>query len=123
MANELTVTASLEFNATGINIPALENVDFNVSGTEFIHQRQPIGTSEEAINLGSLSGQTLGWAIFKNLDSTNYIEIRSATGDGNDIIKLPPGGVALFHFGSDVTAPYAIANTSECLLEYRIHEA
>ena len=64
---------------------------------------------------------SLGWAMFKNLDPTNYLEIRMATGASNDHIRIPPGKTAgPFWFGSDVTAPYAIANTAVCMLEYLI---
>ena len=93
---------------------------FAVNGGRYTKNNQSIGTTEEAIQLGEVG--TLGYAIFINRDETNYLEIRSASGAGNDIIKLKAGELAMFRFGSDVTAPYAIANTSACVLEYLIIE-
>jgi hypothetical protein len=43
-----------------------------------------------------------------------------ATGASNDHVRLDARGVAFFKFGSDVTAPYVIANTAEVLVKYKI---
>lgn len=122
MANELTLSGSITFNDTD-ETASVSALNVSMTGTRFIHMRKSIATSEEALDLGELSGATLGWFYAKNLDSTNYLEIRSGTGASNDIIKLKAGEFCLFRWGSDVTAPYAIANTAACLLEYRIYEA
>lgn len=121
MANELTISGSITFNDTD-ETAAVTALNASMTGTRFIHMRQSIATSEEALGLGELSGSTLGWFWAKNLDSTNYLEIRSGTGAGNDVIKLKAGEFCLLRWGSDVTAPFAIANTAACLLEYRIYE-
>lgn len=57
--------------------------------------------------------------MFINRDSTNFLTLKTGTG-GTVMIKIPPGKFALFHFGSGVTAPYAIADTAACQLEYII---
>lgn len=121
MANEFTLNASLAYEDSESADLLLSVVDKLVSITtkKFIHAKQSIGTSEEAIDLGELTAP-LGWAIFINRDSTNYLEIRSGSGAANDVIRLNAGEFALFRFGSDVTAPYAIANTAACQLEYAI---
>jgi hypothetical protein len=75
-----------------------------------------VGITEEALKLGEVTA--LGWFFFRNLDLTNYVELRHATGAANDIIKVPPRGFAMFHWGSDVSAPFAIANTAACQCEY-----
>lgn len=120
MANEVTISGSLEYaDSEGSDeLFTLAEVMFSVTDKLFVRHKQAIGTTEEAIDLGGLA--TLGWAVFKNLSATNYVELRSATGAGNDIIKLPALGFAIFYFGSDVTAPFAIANTASCQLEYLI---
>jgi hypothetical protein len=121
MADEVTVNGSLEYeDAEDSELSlGLANATFDVSTKKFIHHKMAVGTSEEAIPLGEVT--SLGWAIFKNLDDENYLEIRSATGAGNDIIKLPPlSSAGPFHFGSDVSAPFAIANTAACQMEYLI---
>lgn len=117
MAAEITASGSLELdNGTITDILSVSGLRFDFSGTKFTHHVQSIGTSEEAIDLGEIT--TLGWVMLVNRDNTNYVEVRSGAGASNDIIKLPAkGGFAVFHFGSDITAPFAIANTAACLVE------
>ena len=119
MANEITISASLglEDSESSDELLQLASTLFNITTKVYVKNKQNVGTSEEAIELGTIS--SLGWAIFINRDATNYVEIRTGTG-GNDIVKIPAGGVALFHFGSDVTAPYIVANTAACQVEYLI---
>lgn len=120
MSQELTINASMVYADSENTSESFSIEDFigNVTTKRYVKAKVSVGTSEEAIPLGEVT--TLGWACFRNRDATNYVEIRSATGSANDIIKIPPGGVALFHFGSDVTAPYWIANTAACQCEYFI---
>ena len=117
MANELTLAASLSYADAedADEILAIAEKFANVSTKKYVKFKQAIGTSEEAIGLGEVT--SLGWAFFINRDATNYLEIRSGTGASNDIIKLLAGEFAMFRFGSDVTAPFAIANTAACQLE------
>ena len=121
MASEITLTAALAFSKGGVSVDLSKvAAAFDVAGQRYIKNTQQIGTSEEAIGIGELA--SLGYAIFVNRDPTNYLEIRSATGSSNDIIKLKAGEAALFRFGSDISAPYAVANTAACYLEYLIVE-
>jgi hypothetical protein len=124
MANELTVSGSFKYS-DGLQPELsifLDSFISSITTKRPFRNTQNIGTTEEAIDLGDLT--TFGYAVFVNLDPTNYLEIRSATGAGNDIIKLPARdgnnrcSFAIFHFGSDVTAPFAIANTAACNLLY-----
>ena len=120
MANELTLSGRVSYSDSesadfGLSILELQK---SVATRKFVHAKQNIGTSEEAIGLGELA--TLGWAIFVNRDATNYLEIRMSSGASNDHVRVPPSSFAVFHFGSDVTAPYAIANTAACQMEYMI---
>lgn len=114
MAAEITLSASLAVD-NGIIDEALSKsgVRFDWSGTKTTKHIQAVGTSEEAIDLGEIA--TLGYFMAINLDNTNYVELRSATGAGNDIIRLDAkGGLCLLRWGSDVTAPFAVANTASC---------
>lgn len=88
---------------------------FSITTKLFVYEKMSITTSEVALKLGTLSA--LGWFIGINRDPTNYIELRVATA-GTKFAKLSAGEVALFKFGSGVTAPYAIANTGACQMEY-----
>lgn len=119
MAGEITFALRIRSNVRNIERElAAKGID--VSGSRLHHTVQLIGTSEEALGLGELASLGVIWAY--NTDPTNYLEIRSATGSSNDIVKLLAGEQWAWRWGSDVTAPYAIANTSACYLEYMIWE-
>jgi hypothetical protein len=119
MAEELTLNASLEYEDSEGSSDSLEltNGIANVSSKKFIHHKQTIGTSEEAIVLGEISSP--GWAFFINRDSTNYIELKVAS-SGAIFAKLHPGRIAMLYLGSGGQAPYAVANTAACILEFLI---
>lgn len=120
MANELTISASLNYSKSGVvDGMAKGGLQRTVTGTRYVKNVQLIGTSEEAINIAELG--SLGYAMFENLDATNYIEIRVAT-SGAKAIKLLPGDVACFRFGSGAQVPYAISDTAACYMRYEIHE-
>lgn len=123
MANEIELGVSFTYDKDGSIFEfVVSGLLQSVTGNRFIRHKQSIGfAAEEAIHLGELT-TPLGWSAWRNLSSTNYLELRSATGAGNDIVKVPPLLFAVFHIGSDITAPYAIANTAACLLDYFIAE-
>ncbi len=65
---------------------------------------------------------TLGVALFRNLDATNYVEV------GIDVaaafypfVKLLPGEAWPMRMGT--LAPYAKANTAAVRLQYDIYDA
>ena len=94
-----------------------------VSGSEFIHGVQSIGTTEEVVQaIADIA--TEGFVIARNLDTTNYIELGyadvSATGDAR-AIKMKAGEPCMFRIGTD-SALYALADTAACRLEYWIFE-
>lgn len=121
MADELTLKASLSFTKGSTTVSlSLPATTFDVSGSNALHNRQVIGTTEEAILLGDAAAG--GYFFGINRDATNYIEIRPATGAA-DLIRLEPGDLCLFRLTDDATAPYAIANTASCELEYVIVDA
>lgn len=121
MANELTITVSATYKKGNVAefSRTLTAKKVTVSANLGVYHIQNIGTSEEALDLGALTSP-FGWAWFHNLDDTNYVEIRSATGASNDIIRLNAGEACLLRLGSDISAPYAIANTAAVDLEYWI---
>ncbi len=120
MADEIRVSGSLGYADSEGSDPFLELVEtlFDIGAKKYQQCKHNVGLTEEAMKLGELT--TLGWCCFKNLDATNYVEIRSATGAANDVILVPALGFAIFHFGSDVTAPFIVANTAACQTEYLI---
>lgn len=121
MADELSLGYSFDFDKDDMEWDRAQSALLaTIAGDEVQHGKIVVPTTEIAIPLGLID--SLGWALFRNLDETNYVEIRSATGADNDIIRIPPSKFALFHFGSDVSAPYIIANTASCKVEYFISE-
>lgn len=119
MADEIRVSGQVVYKDSEGTDEYLQFAEklFSITTKKFQKCKHNIGTSEEALKLGELTA--LGWCLFKNLDSTNYVELRVSTG-GAKFAKVPPLGVALFYFAADVTAPYAIANTAACQCEYQI---
>jgi hypothetical protein len=124
MADELTLRIYLSYvdSSTGDEYkwPHSEEFTIDVTGTQWISHVQEIGTSEEAIELGEIA--TGGYFIAKNLDDTNFVEIRPGTGE-TDMVKLLPGESCLFRFSGDAAAPYAIADTAAVQLKYFLLEA
>jgi hypothetical protein len=119
MANELTINMSLAYEDSELSESLLEVIDkiANVSTKKFVHAKQAIGITEEAIGLGEVTAP--GWALFINRDATNFINLKVAT-SGAIFAKLLTGECALVRLGSGAQAPYAIADTAPCQLEYLI---
>lgn len=120
MADEITITTSLTF-AKGTVSESLSDTSLtvDVSGTKYVKGVQNVGfASEEALDMGDITAP--GYAYFRNLDATNFVEIRPGTGVV-DLIKLLPGDVALLRLVA--TAPFVQADTAAVNLEYLIIEA
>lgn len=81
-----------------------------------IRNVQEIGfAADEALALGDVT--TPGYAVFQNLDDTNYVEI--GVGSFTAFLKLEPGEFALCRLGT--TAPRAQADTAAVDLFYIIY--
>lgn len=119
MSNELTLSGTMEYADSESADTTLQVAAklASVSTKLYVQDKMSVTTSEVAIPLGSVS--SLGWGFFINRDPTNYIELRVGTG-GTKFAKLMPGEFAFFRFGSGITAPYAIANSAACQMEYLI---
>lgn len=117
MANEITLSAQLAYADSDLADVALALLTYKGSiTTKIYHQgKQSVATSQAALNLGAVSA--LGWFLAVNRDPTNFIKILTATA-GTIMVKLLPGAPCLFYFGSGVTAPFVIADTATCILEY-----
>lgn len=125
MANELqiTVTASLskgEFDWK----PQLGTTQIDVATVGRGGYVQEIGTSEETIG-GLADVSTFGWALFKNLDSTNYVEIGPDSGGTGgsmvSMVKLLAGEFALLPLTPGITLK-AQANTAAVKLDVNVLE-
>ena len=118
MANELSLSGlTVAFAKSGspsVNFTA-GTVSITVSGAQVMDNVQNVGTSEEAILLGDVA--TGGYWFVQNLDSTNFVELRSGTG-ATDFIRINAGEWAIFRTSADASAPYAIADTSACNVRF-----
>lgn len=93
-----------------------------MSGTDGIVTQQSVGTVEEALVLGEVAPAN-GYLYIRNLDTTNYVTVKPASGGSatiNPIVKA--GHVALITFGPGVTAPFVQANTATVRIEYLLVE-
>jgi len=120
MASEITVNASLVYEDAEGSAGSLSNSDDIISVTtkKIARHRQAIATSDTVINLGGIS--SMGWFMLKNLDTVNYVEIKTAS-SGTIIGKMLPGETyGPVRIGSGVTAPAAIANSASCDIDVLI---
>lgn len=119
MANEIFVSAFLAANKGSTKVALPLSLNVTLTGTKMLHNRQSIGTTEEALEMGEISAG--GWCLMVNRDATNYVQVRPGTG-GTATIKMKAGEPALFRLDSGATAPYLIANTAACEVEYILLE-
>lgn len=118
MANEFTLSGSISYEDSEMDDPEVASISeliASISTKRFTHAKQSVGTSEEAINLGEVGAP--GWFFAVNRDETNYIELKVATG-ASIFAKLKAGEFCLVRLGSAAQAPFAVANTAACQLEY-----
>ena len=111
MADELTLRASLSFvKGSKAAALALALTTFDVAGGNYMSNVQNVGfAAEEALVLGDVGAG--GYLIGINRDTTNFMEIRPATGVA-DLIQLKPGDVCMFRLATTATAPFVIADTA-----------
>jgi hypothetical protein len=122
MSNEVTVNASL--NVRKVNLIQTRSAngafDLNAASPAVAAGTKSIGfAAHEAIALGSVA--TPGWAYFKNVDATNYIQLGTdSSGAFIAFAKLKPGEFCILRLAT--AAPYAKANTAAVKLTYEIYD-
>lgn len=125
MADEITVISQLKVAGTSVTLkyPQADDPDestYDMSGADVAIFEQDIGTSEEAIVFPASIG-TKGWVYAKNLDDTNYVSFRAATGE-TDFMELKAGEANVFRLSRSATAPYGIADTAEVKCLFMVAE-
>jgi hypothetical protein len=116
VSNELTLSVTMTYKSGKIDRSvSVANLSRDVSGAVMAHVIQNVGSSEEALDLSGVAAG--GYVFMRNLDATNFISVRQAT-SASDLIRLDPGDVALFRLDDDATAPFVIADTAACDLEF-----
>jgi len=119
MANELTVTTSLSFAKGSVKSVGLADSgkQYDVTGTKYFAGVQNVGVSPEPLDLGDIT--TPGFIYIRNLDSTNYVDVRMGAA-GADVVRVNAGESHLFRLSA--ATPYVTANTAAVDLEYFIVE-
>ena len=120
MADEITYRNTLSVRK-GTLVQAVDSGQSlaTMTGTTSIGGVQTVGTSDEALTIGSDVG-TLGFAWFLNTATTNYVEIGvKPAGTFYPLIKLKAVESAGFRFGTN--APYVKANTASVNLHYVLY--
>jgi len=123
MANEITITTGLV--ATSGNF-LVQHSTLTKQATLTTARRslntQLISTSSTALVIASGVAAAGGWAWFRNLDTTNYVEVGvQVSGTFYPLVRLNAGEAAVFRLG--VITPYAYANTGSVYLEHDIMSA
>lgn len=122
MADESTLTVAHNYSDDeGTSMPNLGVADLGIDVTTKTPawKKISVATSEQALDLDGITAAG-AMLIGVNRDDTNYVEIRMASGGSNDHVKVLAGEPCVFRFGSDVTAPYIIANSAAVQFEYRL---
>lgn len=115
MANEITVRAVLSATKSFLKVAKDEVVRIDMSGAAFADAVQNIGTTYEQIVIPA-EVATAGYAFFRNLDATNYVEIGVVVAATfYPLLKLKAGEVAVCRLAT--TTFYAKANTAAVNLQ------
>lgn len=122
MANEVSITLKTVLANGNLNDRWDNGTISLTQTTKGLHAAvESVGTSEEDMSYGVLS--TPGLIMMRNLDATNYITYGPKSGGSMVLMgKLAPGQQALFYLGASVQLRW-IANTSACLVSYKVYEA
>ena len=89
----------------------------DVAGNNFLHNKQDIGATEEALVRGDVTQG--GYFAARNNHATGVISLRNTTGACN-CISLKPGDGCVFRVSADVASLYAISSVAGAELEYLI---
>jgi hypothetical protein len=117
MANEITLNLKMAVDKTFLRHsenPGTINVD--MSGSTAIGGAQAIGTTAEAITMTDVASP--GYAYFRNLGPTNFVEIGTGTTTFVAFAKLKAGEAMITRLST--AAPTARANTAAVNLQFYI---
>lgn len=114
----MTINASIAYADADGTSDSLAAVNFFVTLASklFSHFKQSVGITEQVIPLGGIT--SVGYIIAINLDPTNTVSLKTGTGGVICATLKPGGGPALIPLGSGMQAPFAIASTAPCLVEF-----
>lgn len=119
MANEINVSATVTATKGNLSVSRTGQKQSDLGTARYAAGAMSLTTTEAAIPLGPVT--TPGVSYFKNLDTTNYLEIGlRPSGTFYAAVKLLPSELAVLRLGT--AAPYARAGAGTPLLDYTILE-
>ena len=120
MPNELTYQFQTTLrNGNLFDTYSTQSLNADQASARLVRNVQNIGTAQEALELGDVV--TPGFAVFSNLDSTNFVEIGiDVAATFHSFGKLKPGEQATIRLST--LAPFARADTAPVDLFYIIYE-
>ncbi len=105
MPNEVTYRGLLRYSKGDADAFDFGELTANMAGTKALRGRQTVTTTPEALGLGEVSAAG-AWFACKNMDATNNLLVRPATGVV-PLVEVRPGETSgPFRFASTVTAPF-----------------
>lgn len=120
MANEISVSQSISVTKSNLKFNKSESYRATLAGTVYDAAVQNIGTTYEQVSVSGIG--TAGLTHFKNLDTTNYVEIGIEHSGTTFVpfLKLKAGESAVVRLATATI--FAKANTLAVNLEYRVFE-
>lgn len=114
----LNISASINDTTNGVNQSANKTV--TTTGEGIVQRVLSVGTTEEEVTIATGIGDC-GYAMVKNLDATNFVEVGFATGVYP--IKIPAGQFALIPLAAATASLFLMADTDACDVKFYVHEA
>lgn len=118
MAATLKVSARMVFTPSAGPVIEISSGEISVAsalGEQWTGDIMDIGTAEEAVRN---TDSTDGWLYCRNLDTTNFITLKTlVSATYYPFAKMFPGEFAFFRIGSASNAIYAIADTAACKMQ------
>jgi len=123
MANEISISTRLYAKKSFLNVDhnvGVVTADLSGSTSAAGIVSIPTTAGGTALSLDGITIATAGYAFFRNIDATYYIEIGvQVAGTFYALVKLKAGEVALLRM-NQTNAPYARANGTAANLQYTI---
>jgi len=122
MANEITFTSGIQITKGNLSqVINTESLPADLAGVRVNRTTQAVGTTYEAYVAGDLA--TAGWARFKNLDATNYVELGVEVAAAfYPLVRIDPGKTA-GPFRLSILTFYLRANTAAVNVDCLVSEA
>ncbi len=119
---DLSISLQADYSKNGSNLnvsPAVADLD--LAGDELVSGVLTVTEADAlVIPLGPVT--TPGLAILTNLDADNFITLGYDDDGFESVMKILPSATVIVSLDDLMDAPYAQADTADCLLRYTIFE-